>query len=276
MLTKTFLAVVLLMCASASSAAAGPWGNVNCGQQPTAACDLAAGTSPVNEGRPGSSAGTPDTPGHADDELSSCRYKPVDNPAGPPHPEGSGDWFMVLCSPDGKDPLSHGPVWIPAGETTPVRVEDLAETARSRLVLPAPGIAASPARTQLVHLPTWLWLAQGWQAMSATASAPGVTVTADAAPTSVTWSMGDGVTITCNGAGTPFRPGSDAASSSPDCGHTYRISSAQQAGQEFPVIATTHWAVTWSGAGQSGTFLEMTTTGNAAFRVAESQAITTG
>jgi hypothetical protein len=85
--------------------------------------------------------------------------------------------------------------------------------------------------------------------------------------------MGDGATVTCTGAGTPFQPGTDPKAPSPTCGHTYRTSSASQPGQAFPVTATVHWTVTWSGAGQGGTFPDMTTTGNAAFRVAESQAL---
>jgi hypothetical protein len=112
--------------------------------------------------------------------------------------------------------------------------------------------------------------------MSATATVPGVSVMAVATPTSVSWSMGDGSSVTCTGEGTPFRPGSDPKASSPDCGHIYQSSSASQAGQAFPVTATVHWTVTWAGAGQGGTFPDMTTTGNAAFRVAESQALNNG
>jgi len=101
-------------------------------------------------------------------------------------------------------------------------------------------------------------------------------VTATATPTSVVWSMGDGSTVTCTGAGTPFHPGTAPTASSPDCGHTYRTSSASQAGQAFPVSATVHWGVTWAGAGQGGVFPDLTTTGNTAFRVAESQALNNG
>jgi hypothetical protein len=103
-----------------------------------------------------------------------------------------------------------------------------------------------------------------------------VSVTATATPTSVVWSMGDGSTVTCTGAGSPFHPGTDPKASSPDCGHTYRTSSASQAGQAFPVSATVHWTVTWAGAGQGGVFPDLTTTGNAAFRVTESQALNNG
>jgi hypothetical protein len=105
---------------------------------------------------------------------------------------------------------------------------------------------------------------------------PGISVTAVATPTSASWSMGDGTDVTCTGPGTPFPAGSDPAASSPDCGHTYHRSSASAPSQQFPATATVHWTVTWSGAGASGTFPDMTTSANAAFRVAEAQALGTG
>jgi hypothetical protein len=184
---------------------------------------------------------------------------------------------MVLCSPDGKDPDSHGPVWVPAGAAVPsVSPEQVAQTARKQLRLPAPSIAASPPGTQLVRLPTWLWLSGGWSQSSATASVPGVSVTAVASPVSVSWSMGDGTTVTCGGPGTPYQPGSDPEASSPDCGHTYLRSSAREPRQAFTVSATVQWTVTWSGAGQTGTFPDLTTTSTATFRVAESHALNNG
>ena len=42
------------------------------------------------------------------------------------------------------------------------------------------------------------------------------------------------------------------------------------------MTATVHWSVTWSGAGQGGTLPDITTTGNAAFRVAQAQALNNG
>lgn len=189
-----------------------------------------------------------------------------------------GAWYVWQCSTAGvADGLYRPPVWIPDGQQPGAAQlpspAELAAMARKQLRLPTPTIAANPAGDQLVNLPTWMWLSSGWGPVSATASVPGVSVTAVATPTSVSWSMGDGSTVTCTGAGTPFRPGTDPKAPSPDCGHTYHASSASQAGQAFPVTATVHWTVTWAGAGQGGTFPDMTTTGNAAFRVAESQAL---
>jgi hypothetical protein len=251
------------------------WGSATCAQNPTAACDIAAGTSPGHAGAGNQPGGSGIGAASGEDPFP-CRTVPVDN--GPPpdgKPTGSGGWFLVLCSADGKN--HTGPVWIPAGESPPVlSPAQVAEMARQRLRLPVPTIAANPAGLQLVNLPTWMWLSTGWNRVSATASVPGVSVTATASPSTVSWSMGDGSTVTCAGAGTPFHTGTDPMATSPDCGHTYRTSSARQPGHAFPVAATIHWTITWAGGGQGGTFPDLTTTGNAAFRVAESQALNNG
>ncbi|GAA1291630.1 ATP/GTP-binding protein [Saccharothrix xinjiangensis] len=192
--------------------------------------------------------------------------------------QGAGAWYVWKCTGEGfADALYRPPVWIADGQQPGAALlpspAELAQMAREQLRLPTPTIAANPAGDQLVSLPTWMWLSSGFSPVSATASVPGVSVTATATPTSVTWAMGDGSTVTCAGAGTPYTTGTDPKAPSPDCGHVYRRSSASQAGQAFPVTATAHWTVTWSGAGQGGTFPDMTTTGNAGFRVAESQAL---
>lgn len=193
-----------------------------------------------------------------------------------------GGWYVYQCSgPGWHDALYRPPVWIPSGQQPTAAAQpspaDLAQQAHNQLHLPTPGIEANPRGEQLVTVPTWLWLDRNtFHPVTATASVPGVSVTAVASPTSVSWAMGDGDTVTCNGPGTPFGPGSDPRAASPDCGHTYRRSSAAQADQAFPVSVTVHWTVTWSGAGQGGAFPDMTTTANSQFRVAEAQALNTG
>jgi hypothetical protein len=194
-----------------------------------------------------------------------------------PEPGGPGAWYVYRCTgPGTRDALYRPPIWIPdaqPGGPGPT-LADLADRARNRLRLPTPTIEASPAGDQLVGVPTWLHLAPaGWRAVSATASVPGVTVVALARPRSAVWSMGDGAAVVCAGPGSPFPPGADPASASPDCGHTYRSSSAGRPGEAFAVTATVHWEVTWSGAGQTGTFPDLTTTSIAAFRVAEAHAL---
>lgn len=199
--------------------------------------------------------------------------------AGPEDGE-DGAWYVWKCTgSDAVDALFRPPVWIVDGEQGGVALPSAAELARrahSQLTLAVPSIAASPVGDQLVNLPTWLWLDGGWAPVSATAAVPGVSVTATATPTSVTWAMGDGQTVTCTEPGTPFVAGRDPRMGSPDCGYTYRRSSAAQPGQVFAVSATVNWTVTWAGAGQEGTFPDLKSTGNAQFRVAESQSLNNG
>ncbi|WP_460407315.1 hypothetical protein [Actinophytocola sediminis] len=98
-------------------------------------------------------------------------------------------------------------------------------------------------------------------------------MTATARPVSVSWSMGDEHTVICTGPGTRYNSGVDAGSSSPDCGHTYRRSSAAEPDHSFVVTATVRWSVDWAGAGESGSFADLTTTATTRVRVAESQAL---
>lgn len=207
-----------------------------------------------------------------------------------PKPGEKGAWYVYKCTSDGvRDAFYRPPVWIPDGQPggggaapapSPAQI---AQQARDQLRLPSPEIETNPPGEQLVNLPTWLWLARGnWQRVSATAAVPGVSVTAVARPTKVVWKLGDGSSVTCEGPGTPYdsdprgKGAAQATSSSPDCGHTYRSSSAGQPADAYAVSATVYWTVTWAGAGQTGAFPGMTTTSNAQVQVAESQALNTG
>jgi hypothetical protein len=64
--------------------------------------------------------------------------------------------------------------------------------------------------------------------------------------------MGDGTEVVCEAVGTPYKP-SYGRKDSPDCGHTYKESSAHEADDAYTVTATSSWVITWSGAGQTGT-----------------------
>ncbi|MEV6639671.1 hypothetical protein [Amycolatopsis sp. NPDC051371] len=197
-------------------------------------------------------------------------------------PGQGGAWYVYQCSGQGsRDALFRAPVWIADGQAPGTAEvpspQQLAEQARSQLRLPSPLIASSPAGTQLVRLPTWLWLDRAmWQPHSATAAVPAVSVTATATPTSVSWSTGDGTTVTCTGPGTPFPAGGAAQAVSPDCGHTYQRSSAGSPGEWFPITVTVSWRVTWAGGGTAGAFSDLTTSAAASLRVAEMQALGTG
>jgi hypothetical protein len=239
------------------------WGVVECSQAPSPHCELTAGGSP----RPPSSL-SPATPSESSDRHSggtqapTCAYQPSPYQG---HPDAVTDWPPQTWY--------EGRCELTGAITTPVPVTSLtpaevARLARDQLGLPRPEIGASPAGDQLVNLPTWLYLTGGWRTLWATASVPGISVTAWAEPTSVTWSMGDGTTVDCPGPGTRYTPTADPGSESSHCGHTYR-----RAFDTAPVTATIRWSVTWSGAGQTGTFPPLTTTNTTQFRVQESHAL---
>jgi hypothetical protein len=265
-----------LLVASAAPALAGdPWGSADCSQTPSPSCDISVGndgeTGGTGSGQaPAQDHGSSPPPSDQAESLAQCDYRPSDYR--PPGAVGSsvstGLWVVGVCSASG---VIQTPEQVAA-----LSPAEVARLARAQLRLPTPAIEASPSGDQLVTVPTWLWLSSGWQSQSATASVPGVSVTATARPASLVWSMGDGAIVICRSAGTRFPTGGDPKAPSPDCGHTYQSSSAGQPNDAYPVTATVHWSVTWFGAGQSGSFPGMTTTATKAFRVAESQAINTG
>jgi len=183
--------------------------------------------------------------------------------------------FTRACVTPGVVPGGAGPAAAGGAAAAPAA---LAQAAESQLGLGSPVIQASPAvgLEQLVHVPTWLWLAGPWAPVRATAAVPGEQVTATATPQRVTWHTGDGSTVICRGPGTPYQPADNPASPSPTCGHTYARSSAAAPGGEFTVTATITWDVTWAGGGAGGAFAGLVTTSTVRMAVAQSQAIVTG
>ncbi len=113
-----------------------------------------------------------------------------------------------------------------------------------------------PGYVGIIGMPVWMWASNPRPntvgPSTASASAGGITVTAMARLHEVTWSMGDGSTVVCQGAGTAYAA-SYGAAPSPDCGHVYTRTSAGEPGGEFTVTATSDWIVTWEGGGQTGT-----------------------
>ncbi|WP_123678759.1 hypothetical protein [Couchioplanes caeruleus] len=292
------LALTPVVTVSTPGFADGGIGKVKCDKQnPQPGCDVDVGT-PARPGNGGGNGGG--TGGRGGDGkcrnpegaeipcqrnggwagADGCYYKPADlsptmieNMGG--QPAGEGGWYEKVCyGADGQATTGlGGPVWI-AGAPPAVSPEILARQARAKLRLPDVTIRMNPPGDQLVNLPIWLALdPSSWKTQSATASVPGVSVTATARPVMVSWAMGDGTTKTCDGPGTAWTPGTDPAKASPDCGHVYRRSSAGAAGGTYTVTVTVTWEVSWAGAGQSGTVPGMTTTGQVQTQVQESQAV---
>jgi hypothetical protein len=119
------------------------------------------------------------------------------------------------------------------------------------------GIAPRPSGSGAVGLPVWLWTAVNagtWGPQSASDTEGEVTVTITARASRIVWSMGDGGNaVTCAGPGTPYAARYGMAAS-PTCGYVYARPSrtAADPNGRYTITATTFWAVTWVGGGQSG------------------------
>lgn len=162
----------------------------------------------------------------------------------------------------------------PGRKTVPLEV--VVQRAVADLRLPEPVPRTSPAKdfTQVVHVPTWLWIERdSWGPVSETAEVEGVTVTATAKPRKAVWQIGDGQSVMCKGPGTPYSDQFDPKSSSPDCGYTYRRASTSADGGKFRAKVTVTWDVSWRGAGQAGIVPGMTMSTELPLAVDEVQAV---
>jgi hypothetical protein len=256
----------------------GPFGLAQCGQSSSPQCTVTAGTGPAagtpgTVGRGGGTTGGAATVSTGGTAAGGCSGT-VNNTFGCV-PAGCNITVQTLACPIGAAGAAP-----PAGGAPPVLPAPgvLAQLAVKYLRLPDPVIRSSPApgALQLTRLPVWLWVAaDAWQPQSKTAEVPGESVMATATPVSAAWSMGDGMTVTCKGPGTPYRGGNPAAAS-PTCGYTYDQSSAGQPGGAYRVTVTITWDITWQGTcGAGGALAPLQTVAAAEFRVAESQALNT-
>ncbi|MDQ6839167.1 MAG: hypothetical protein M3137_12765 [Actinomycetota bacterium] len=267
------------------------------GRKDSGGIDAGAGDPGADGGGPGSGGHTPGGGGGgggvptctADDgTVGPISYEPV-----PPdllddeqkaQAANGGGWYYIFCggAVQGHGPGSNGIVahFFPAGSPggPPVDPAALAQQALQHTPLPTPqiGMAPDPSIPQLVNLATFLWIPAGqWQPQTASASAGGVTSTVTATPESVTWNMGQGGSVTCDGPGAPYDPSLPDAAQPSDCKFTYPASSARAPGQTFTVTATVKWHATWtaSGAVGGGDLGISQRSSSTAVRVAELQAL---
>jgi hypothetical protein len=266
---------------------ADPWGNVDCEQEPDhPVCDVEAGSS----GGVMVAGPRGEVVCHLDGEVvpcvtdegwlgsDGCRYLRLEEVAPPTGVTDPGAAYRVRCPGDPPN-WQRALVWLSDAEAP--GPAELGRIAASRLLLPRPEVVVNPPAPapQLVMLPTWLWVEETWWSVSrsASASVPGVTVTATATPIRVVWSMGDGTTVTCEGSGTPYTSEvGSPASASPDCGHIYRRASSAQPGGLFEVSATVTWQVSWSGGGASGVAGPLFSTATVPVTVVEVRSVNTG
>jgi hypothetical protein len=166
-----------------------------------------------------------------------------------------GDWYGLVCTDaNGQEVVNELRRYTPGEPRAPV-VDPavLAQEAASRLVVDPPEVQLSPKTdvNQITQLTTWMWVTN-WDSQSASASVPGVTSTVTAKPTTVTWDMGNGDQVVCNGPGTPFDFSRPEESQATDCSYTYRHSSRTQPGGVYQVSATMSYDVSWSAEGAPG------------------------
>ena len=131
-------------------------------------------------------------------------------------PDGS-QWVVTSCdlAPGDCSGVNEvrdvQPVGAPARGISPYV---LLEEAKRRLHVPLPTPELSPSVDvpHLVGVPEWLAIdPAGFEAHDATAAVPGLSVTLSATPLNTVWDLGNGDTVTCDGAGTPWQPGSDTS-----------------------------------------------------------------
>jgi hypothetical protein len=216
-----------------------------------------------------------------------CQYKPYPKlpgfvppsiPIGTPDPHAGepGTWYASICT-DGTE-MWLGDLWVPAAQPA-VAPAVLAQLARRYIPLPPPGIHLNPpvGADHFVNLDSWLWVDPAtWGQRTATASVPNESATVAATPISVTWTMGDGGQVTCQGPGVAYDTTRPPEGQRTNCSYTYRRSSAGRPGERYSVTATTTWAISWTATGAaaaSGTLPPLLRTATTTVRVAEAQAI---
>lgn len=173
-----------------------------------------------------------------------------------------GSFTGVDCSPAKPKliaipPRPKGSPAVPAPPVPPEEAAYLAIAANLKINPSGVGIGPDPALSKwkmaVVGHSYWLWATGPTQLGPISASAAGMTVSLDARITSVTFNMGDGHTVTCDGPGTPY-PGDEKGlyAKSPTCGYAYQITSQHEADGVYPVRITTYWSVAYSTPGGSG------------------------
>ncbi|MFE9481251.1 ATP/GTP-binding protein [Streptomyces avidinii] len=134
---------------------------------------------------------------------------------------------------------------------------------KMRLRAPAIGITPKPGGKGVVGMPVYMWTETGPETYGpnvASASVGPVSVTATARVSKIVWNMGDGKTVTCTSAGTPYKP-EYGKNPSPDCGHRYDKPSSNTGSGTYHVTATSTWSIDWqvTGGAQTGQLTEVRT-----------------
>ncbi len=178
-------------------------------------------------------------------------------------PPPGQEWQVMICHHGGfftKD-------WVLTNGTQPRPLIVQAQEAYGNLAPPAGAVRHSPDARGIVGLPTWLWLAPGSFAELTGSSAEGLVAVAE--PDRTDWVTGDGGSVSCAGAGTPY------GSAGTGCTHTYRAAAARYDG-----TVTRRWQVHYEQGGAAidipGAPTELTAATPWGLAVAEAQVVTGG
>jgi hypothetical protein len=149
--------------------------------------------------------------------------------------------------------------------------------ARAQLTIEFPGIEMSPpvGKPAWVQLPVWLWLPRSeWHDRETKVSDGPLEVTITAKPVKVTWDMGNGAQVICDGPGKPYDYGLKEDQQSSECSHTYTRTSADQPGQTYHVTASMEWSASYtSTTGARGVFEPIVLVGSVDLTVGQIQAL---
>ena len=153
-----------------------------------------------------------------------------------------GNWVDLLS-----DPAPAAPALSPS-QAGAIAV------ARLRLPLTPPKVGPDPKlnkwKMAAVGYPLWIWADGPTHVGPVSDSVGGLSVSLDAHLSKTVFRMGDGGTVTCTGAGTPYRNSIKPGTASPTCGYRYEKPSLPKG--NYTVTAISYWAVTWTVNGTSG------------------------
>jgi hypothetical protein len=193
-----------------------------------------------------------------------------------------GEWYYTSCRYDDNGELDYAAYWqyTPADPANPgPDLEALARRAYDQVPLTFPVPRTSPAidLEQITGLPTWLWVdPASWRPVSARAELAGFWVEVTAEPRRVTWNMGDGTVVQCDGPGTAYDLSSADDAQSTDCDHVYQVVSAEEPAGRYLASARMTWAVTWrASTGAAGVLADASRTTTFDLVVSERQAVVT-
>lgn len=194
-------------------------------------------------------------------------------------PDGSV-WTPWDCDPEA--PLvSEGVIYHGSSDLPPLIEAPFVQRMIREMQLSSPQIASTPQDPNTpgaVGLPVWFWADDPGPTTtgpnSVTATAGRFTVTATGTMTGLTIATGDGETIDCAGPGTPY-PGS-GIEPSPDCGHTYEQTSADQPGGVYHLDVQAHWTIAWDDNVGHHTEMPIRLEGTKELRIDDLQAVRSG